>query len=317
MPNEDYVSAKYREFVDGQLGPNEVVYPHSALVEPDSTASELLTFMNGIYDPDADDDLPSEFDSSAVATLLRRGSATDHLGGHVADPPSAAIGITEKDPSMSSHQAFSQIQRSLYNHAAPYIGVMFGAPNFGKTNFGCTYIELWRELVPLKYDTEEYRIVSNLRTLDAADYYVTGLEELRDVIFGDQQFFDTDGQKGTPPEIDPDTPTFWLFDECSTHLDARTFRRQVAKHYTPLVKRFAKVNVDAMHIGHSGMDIHPELRRHTISTEFIFKTELTEADVYRKMKDDEGKDHKYLLTDVPPTTLTYDPDDFSPWQWPE
>lgn len=317
MPNEDYVSAKYREFVRGELRDNDVVYRHSAVVEPGSTASELLSFMSGIYDPEADDALPSQFEETEAATLLRRGSATDHLGRHVADPPSAAIGITENDPSLSSHQAFSKVQTSLYNHRAPYIGVMFGSPNSGKTNFAGTYLELWRDLVPMKYDTDDYVIISNLRTLEAADYYIDHWTDFRNFVFGSEEYFNTGGQKGDPPHIDPETPKFWLFDECSTHLDARTFRRQVAKHYTPLVKRFAKVNVDAMHIAHSGLDVHPELRRHTIATEFIFKRELTEADVYEKMNEDEGTEHKYRLTDIPPTTLSYDPDDFSPWQWPE
>jgi len=311
----DYSSALLGEFLRGEVGRNTELYEHTALVEPYSDSSELLSFIESIYDPQSDDDLPARAGQTKVSEVVRRTAATDHVGEHVSNPAETAIGVTENDPSMTGHQAFSKIQNSLYNNQAPYIGVMFGSPNTGKTNFACTSIELWRELVPMKYGTDDFYIISNLPSLDVCDYYVSSVDEFRALLFGDETYTETGGNEGTPPEIDPDTPVFFMFDECSTHLDARTHRHEVAKYYTPLLKRFAKVNCDAMHIAHSGLDVHPELRRHTITTEFIFKESKTEARVYEKMEDDEGTDQKYLLTDIPATSLNYSPDDFSPWKW--
>lgn len=138
------------------------------------------------------------------------------------------------------------------------------------------------ELVPLKYDRDDPVVLSNAATLGRADYVVQDIETLRELVFGNREYFESDGDRGEPPELDPDRPKFWFFDEYSTHLDARTYQYEVAKHYTPLVKRFAKVNADSVHLGHLGLDIHPELRRSTISTEFIFKSGLEEAKVYKK-----------------------------------
>lgn len=315
--NEDLVSAKLGDYVDGEIAENDDLYPHTGVVEPDSQSSELLSFMESIYNPSQDDDLPPRLHETQPAEIIRKQNATDHVGRNIPDVPSFTTGVTDRDASLESHEAFSRINNALYNNQAPYIGVMFGSPNTGKTSLGLTYLQLWRDLVPLKYDTEEFVILSNLRSLSVADHYVDDYETFRSLLFGDQTYFETGGAKGTPPQIDPSIPVFWLFDECSTHLDARTHRHDVAKHYTPLVKRFAKVNVDAIHIAHSGLDIHPELRRHTISTEFCFKRDLDECDVYNKMNDDEGTDKKYRLENIPDTSLAYDPDDFSPWRWPD
>jgi len=313
--SDDFASAKLRDFVRGRVNDNEDLYYHTGVVPPGTDSSDLLSFMESVYD--ADDDLPRRLKDTVAARDLRNQAATDHVGEHVDNIPAYAVGVTEKDVSMQSHHAFSKLQKSLHNNGAPYIGVMFGSPNSGKTNFALTYIQLWRELVELKYNHDSPVILSNLESFTPADHYVPDYETLRNLLFGDETYFETGGAKGTPPTIEPETPCFWLFDECSTHLDARTHRHPVATYYTPLLKRFAKVNVDAMHIGHSGLDIHPELRRHTISTEFIFKRDLTDADIYAKMDDDEGKDKKYHLQEIPETDLHYSPDDFSPWAWPD
>jgi len=89
---------------------------------------------------------------------------------------------------------------------------------------------------------------------------------------------------------------------------------KLANHCTPLLKRFAKVNTDAIHIGHSGLDVHKELRRSTVITKFIFKTELKTAQVYEDMIENQGNNLKYELTGLPDTTISYDPD-FAPWPW--
>lgn len=231
------------------------------------------------------------------------------------DDRASAVGLTEQEVDISSVRAFGKLQRSLLNEGAPYVSVIFGRMNYGKTSFACLLLELWLELVPLKYDRDDPVVLSNAATLGPADYVVQDIETLRELVFGDREYFESDGDRGEPPELDPDRPKFWFFDECSTHLDARTYQYEVAKHYTPLVKRFAKVNTDTVHLGHSGLDIHPELRRHTISTEFVFKTSLRTAEVYRSMDEDRGVDRKYQIQNIPDTSITYNPDDFAPFSW--
>jgi len=319
METEDssFASAKLRDFVRGEVRENRDLYPHTGLVEPGSETAELLSFMESVYDASDGDELPARLEDSRAGRTLRRIAATDRVGGAVEDLPSFAVGITETEVDISPARVFSKLQSSLLNNHAPWIGVFFGPPNTGKTSLALLYLEVWREMVGLKYDREDPLILSNSSTIEAVDHVVTDVSEFRRLLFGDDEYFETNGRHGTPPEIEQERPVYWLFDECSTHMDARTSRREVAHQYTPLVKRFAKVRVDAAHIGHSGMDIHPELRRSTIATEFLFKWRKQVADVYVSMHEDQGVDKKYRLEGIPDTTIGYDRDDFAPWSWDE
>lgn len=307
-------AAKLRNHIRGDIGENEDFYHHLGLVE--DRPLELLSFLAGIYDATEHNDLPANFKDTEAAKLLRRTGATKHIGEQIADPANYAVGLTEQDVDMSPAQAFGRIQESLINEHAPYIGVMFGAPNKGKTSLALLLVELWLELTNLKYDPETDPVVlTNASSVSVADYVVQDIDDFQALVFGSLDWFESDGEQGKPPVIDPGTPKFWLFDECSTHLDARTNAHEVATQYLPLVKRFAKVRLDALHLGHSGMDIHKDLRRSTIATEFIFKTSKKTADVFDDMHEDQGANKKYELVDIPDTSLTYEPDDFAPFSW--
>lgn len=316
--NEDgggaFASAKLRDYVLGQIKDNEDLYRHTGLVEPGTEASELLSFLEGIYDP-AVEGLPVDVQETKAGSLLRRKAGTDRIGGHISDLPSYAVGLTDSEIEISQIQAYSKIATSILNEGAPYSSLIFGSMNRGKTGFAGLWLELWRDLVPMKYGVENGVVLTNMRTLEDADYVVTDVMQFKRLAFGDDEYIATGGEKGTPPEIPPDVPKWWHFDECSTHLDARTNRYEVTQQYLPLVKRFAKVDLDAVHLGHSGMDIHADMRRDNISTEFVFKTGLKTANVYHRMFEDSGADLKYVLEEIPETSIEYDPDDYSPWQW--
>jgi hypothetical protein len=300
-----FSSAKLGDFVRGEVKENDDLYPHTGITDPGSDASELLSFLEGL---DVDSD-------SAASTLVRKSAATDRVGGSVGDIGSFAVGLTETDVDISEAQAYGKIANSILNDNAPYVAVMFGSMNYGKTSFAFLMLELWKELVEVKYGRDDPLILTNMSGLDAADHTIQSLERFRELVFGDEEYLASGGNRGVPPELDPDRPKWWHFDECSTHLDARTKGWEVPNLYLPLVKRFAKVNLDAIHLGHSGMDIHADMRRSHITTEFIFKTSKKVANVYSSMNEDAGGDLKYVLEEVPDTSIAYDPDDYSPFSW--
>jgi hypothetical protein len=316
VEDRSFNSAKLREFVQDELQAkeNNDLYPHTGIVEPGSTTEELLSFVESVYEP-SDRELPPRFENTRMAQVLRRRAATEYIGDQIPDVASFAVGLTDRDVEVSEAQALAKIAKSIVNEGAPYSSLIFGGMNTGKTGFAGLWLELWRELVPLKYGTEEYVVVTNMRTLEGADHVVTDIERFRELVFGDEEFLETGGSEGEPPEIPRETPVWWHFDECSTHLDARTNAHEVSQQYLPLVKRFAKVRVDAVHLGHSGMDIYKDMRRSQVTTEFVFKTELKTAEVYDRMVDEQGVDLKYVLEEIPETTIEYDPDDYSPWSW--
>jgi hypothetical protein len=310
-----FSAAKLREHIRGNVKENNDLYSHTGILDPNSKSQEMLSFLESIYDPHHDD-LPHDLQATRAAETIRRSAASRHVGKEIEDTPAFAVGMTEREVEISQARAFGKIQSSILNNGAPYTTVFFGGMNTGKTSMACLYVELWKDLASLKYNTNlDPVVISNAASLEVADYVAQDISRFRELVFGSDEWFESDGETGEPPVIDPNTPTFWLFDECSTHLDARTNSYEVANQYTPLLKRFAKVNVDAAHIGHSGLDVHAELRRPTIITEFIFKTGLKTADIYNSMDDDRGTDQKYELTEIPDTSLNLDPDDFAPWSW--
>lgn len=313
---KDFSTAKLRDYIQGEIKQNDDLLPHTGLVEPGTEASEILSFVETIYDS-KNYDVPDQFVDSRAGSAVRQIAATDRVGGAVQDMPSFAVGLTESEVDISQAQAFGKIAGAMLNENAPYVGVLFGQMNKGKTSFAGLWLEIWKELVPLKYgeDAADPVVLSNMTTLEAADHVVHHVDDLKRLAFGDDEFVDSGGERGTPPEIPADTPKWWHFDECSTHLDARTKGWEVPNLYLPLVKRFAKVDMDAVHIAHSGMDIHADMRRSTISTEFIFKVGLKTANVFESMFEDQGSDLKYVLEEVPDTGVEYDPDDYSPFSW--
>lgn len=310
-----FANAKLRDYVQGLIRENVDLYPHTGLALPGSDSSELLSFMESIYEPDGDGGMPGSFAESKAGTVLRKKAATDRIGGAVDDLPSFAVGLTESQVDISQIQAYSKIATSILNEGAPYSALIFGGMNRGKTGFASLWLEIWKELVPMKYGTTESYVLTNMRTLDAADYVVTDVTEFKRLCFGDDAYIESGGERGEPPVLDPGIPKWWHFDECSTHLDARTMSSQVSRLYLPLVKRFAKVRLDAVHLGHSGMDIYADMRRSHLTTEFVFKTALKEAEVYGSMFEDAGTDLKYVLQEIPETSISYDPDDYSPFSW--
>lgn len=315
-----FSSAKLREFVQGRVKSNEDLYPHTGLVGSDAPAGELLSFLEALG---LEAELGTTAGETFVGRTLRRSAATRHVGRSVGDVPSFAVGITDRDVEIGAAQAVGKMVSSLVNEGAAYIGTMFGAPKAGKTALAALQLELYLEVAPMKYgltDGDEGPVVlTNMRTLrpSVETYYVTSMDELNRLVFGDVEYQESDGERGTPPELDEARPKWWHFDECSTHLDARVFRHEVATQYTPKLKRFGKVRMDSIHIGHSGYDIHPELRRETISTEFIFKTSRKTAEVFERMHEHRGSELKYELQDIPMSKVPYDPNDFSPWEWSE
>lgn len=317
MQSDDlsFAASKLRDFVQGRVNENDSLHEHTGMVG--SEDAELLSFLTETYR--GEKDMPARLEDTEAYRAFTRTAATKQMGEAVSAGNSSlmsyVVGLTDSSVGIEDTHAFARMAKSILNEMAPYVGLMFGRMNYGKTSLALLYIELWRSLIEVKYGTDDGLVVTNVASLDAADRIVTDIEDFRYLIFGNSEYWNSNGEKGNPPVIDKDTPVFWLFDETSTHLDARTNSWEVANLYTPLVKRFAKANVDAMHIGHSGMDVHPELRRENISTEFIFKTSLKTADVFARMDDDAGADLKYELEEIPDTTLNFDPDDWSPWNW--
>jgi len=81
-----------------------------------------------------------------------------------------------------------------------------------------------------------------------------------------------------------------------------------------LVKRMRKNGVSLIIIGHTGKDLHADLRR---LCDFVKKQSKKTADLYATVKGGEGAGHVLRLDGIPDTSLDFDTEDEAQWDWGE
>jgi hypothetical protein len=298
MNDDLYTSAKLREQAARRLD-GDTRLQRSVGVALDPADRSVLSFLDGTFDS-GDLDLPTRWDATAlghaVQSALMSEMVDDALETGDAQRLAFASGISDDRLDGSNMIAHLKLSERLKNNDAPAFLLGLGNPNTGKTNFLLLLAELWLAANP------DGTIITNCRSLDAARGSV-------EYLFGTQGLYNyiTDH---------PDEPKFLFVDEGSTHFDARTNSYEVASQMTPLMKRFAKLSVDVFGtIGHTKKDVHPEIKR--LTTTAYFKPEKKVVELYEGIKEDEFTDQLFAgpLEEVAPTTIGYDPDDWSPWNF--
>lgn len=299
MNDDLYTAAKLREQAARRLDGDRRLQRSVGIAVRDRDRS-VLSFLDAAFDP-GDHDLPRRFDETdlghAVESSLMA-EAVDHALDR-GDPQRLAFfsGISDDRLDGSSLRAHLTLSEALENNDAPSFVLGLGNPNTGKTNFILLLLELWLASNP------DGTIVTNCRSLDAPRGQV-------EYVFG------TDSLYYYITKINPDEPKFVFVDEGSTHFDARTNSYEVASQMTPLAKRFAKLGVSVFAtIGHTKKDVHPEIKR--LTTLAYFKEEKKSVEVFEGVSDDQLVDPLFEgpIEAVEPTTVEYDPDDWSPWRF--
>jgi hypothetical protein len=106
---------------------------------------------------------------------------------------------------------------------------------------------------------------------------------------------------------------WYIFDEASSALSGYSHDRQkVEELMSHLVKLARKYGVNFIIVGHTGKDLHADLRR---LCDFVTKPSLKTARVYKTVENTEGVGHMFDLQGLPPTTVGFRTDDEAPWSW--
>jgi hypothetical protein len=293
MPDLDetlYTAAKLREQVSGDLDGDPRLLDHAGLPTDDTTRN-ALSFMEDTLGVRWGE---SELGSAMNSSVLTR-AATTAVEEDDATSLSYLVGVTEQELDGSSLRLPLRLDAHLENNEATAFVAGVGNPNTGKTNLMALLAELRNATV------DDLLILTNSRSWDFADRYVMSAHDLAVALL----------QHRSRPK--------WVFlDEGSTHFDARTFSREVATQFTPLAKRFAKLNVDAFGtVGHTGKDLHPEVKR--LTTLAYFKHEKKRADFYSNWdaESDMPEDRLFggTVENLEPALSEPDPDDAAPWAW--
>ncbi|QZP39841.1 hypothetical protein [Halobaculum magnesiiphilum] len=288
-------AAKLREQIAGRLDGGPDLLDHAGMhADPDDRAS--LSFVeHAIADADGS---ATEFADTALGSEVRKTLDTDVASEAIAEGNanlmSHLVGVTEQELDASAVRLPMMLMDELENNGAPAFIAACGNPNTGKTNTMLLLCEVARASL------DELSVIANF-SADCVDRRVTSAHELAVALIEDR-----------------DVPKIVVIDEGSTHFDARTFRREVAVQFTPLAKRFAKLNVFACGtICHTGKDLHPEYKR--LATLPFFKSEPQVAEFFSSWDAEEDFPEDRLfsgeLTALEEAASSYDPNDSAPWQW--
>jgi len=291
-------AAKLYEQVAGRIESHAEHPAHTGL--PLSPAdSSNLTFVDTALRQADRPGLPTSFGETHLGELLdthyRTEAARQAIETEHATALSYLVGVTEQDLDASALRLPLQLDEAMTNNdATAFIGGA-GNPNTGKTNLVALLAELRSATV------DDLLVISNSRSWPRTDMVVTSAHDLALTCIENR-----------------DRPKFVFIDEGSTHFDARTNRREVAVQFTPLAKRFAKLNVDVFGtVGHTGKDLHPELKR--LLTLAFFKHSKKEVEFFENWPADSDTPTDRLfggmVEELEPALEEPDPNDAAPWAW--
>lgn len=308
-PSEEFsTSAELRSYIENNLSDeNTDVYPHTGLISnPD--ALELMNFLSNAYDGEQEN-MPYRFRETKLGEQMRKSEATKTASKAVAEGNISQMkfvsGKQTYDIDATSLHALIQLRDRLSKDA--YVQYLFGHMGNGKTDFATLQGELAnREL--------GYEIGSNIKSLKEKDAFIRN--------YGSLLRWLADGQKVSSideiVEKDIDvSDKLLIFDEASSHASGYSNDAyETQKKLGVMVKKIRKVNGRMIVIGHTGKDLHPDIRR---LAECAAKVSKKTVEFYNTVTENgEGKGFKDSIGGIPKTNWnSYDTNEITNWDWSE
>jgi predicted XRE-type DNA-binding protein len=264
-------------------------HPWAGVVE-DARIREHLTFFAESIDGDP-------LEHTYVRRVLRRyGTEAVARAVEQGDETSAEylVGLPSYERDVSGIHAIRQLGDWLLDSEETKIIYQAGNMGRGKTDLSLLLAEIVLDR------EEDAEIASNIRSSDLR--YIGDYPTLRKWV-----------ESG-----DVGAGRWFIFDEASSELSGYSGdREQVEKHVSSLMKKARKNGIGGLIvIGHTGKDVHPDIRR---LSDYLQKRGKTSARIYSslRMKNDEavGVGHIMDLDRIPPTSLDYDTADSASWDW--
>jgi len=299
MSSEEYrgksPTASFREYQRGQTTKESKVEPWAGMIQRED--EDLFLALSEAFRGHG------SFETTNVYERLLRASATRNAARAIRQDDHATlfnfVGETGDKRDLSGVQTLRKLQDSISRPA--YVAYIFGAMGNGKTDFALLLSELWRDAKTQKgYDVE---LASNVKTWERGET-IRRYDDFLDWL---------EVEEGDDFE---DKRRLFIFDEASSHASGYSEDAQDARRMGKLVNVIRKKMASIIIIGHTGKDVHPDIRRK--ATHFIKKESLKEAIISTPETDSEGKmspETEFKLKDVPPTSEVFRTDEESRWSW--
>ena len=293
-----YAAQDLREVVDGATRKQADLSP-GALLMPSQDMTSLYTFLEDCYQPLADSD-PWDFDDTETGRLLRRRMGSEKArqavkSGNISEQR-YLTGRLDTSLNVSGLHGVKQLEEIVVRTA--WICYLFGHMGNGKTDFALLLVQLW---MWNREDVGPENVITNVHSAASRNgfTYVSSYGALK------RAMETLEGEK------------LVLFDEASSHASGYSHKAQeVQKKLSPMMKYIRKRAGSLLMIGHTGKDVHPDVRRLATA---VTKQEKKLATFYESVDSDtqEGVDEIFALEGIPATTLDYDTLEESEWSWSE
>lgn len=187
-----------------------------------------------------------------------------------------ANGLMQEDSSISQFHRIKQIQKII--SVKGRIFQFSGNPDSGKTNFGLFCLELWQEETggTVITNMESVKVGKTAKTFEELKEYA---EKFKRWVF--------------------------LMEDASNHISGYSVDTKVVEDkIRPFKNELAKLGGNLFLLGHTGKDIHPDLRRNSYR---VHKPNKKTANLYKT--DDKGRKADKIATysGIPKSGISYNP----------
>lgn len=318
MNNEEsshfHTAAELRAFIQGDLGnDNDFLHKHLGFA-PNKDKLEFLNTITSLYNPD-NPEMPHEFKNTDLGKMIIKNMAT--LTGSKAvkqgniSQMKFLTGLQNYEKDISGLHTLIELEEKLNQDA--YIAYLFGHMGNGKTDFAFLLGELGIKRNNLEIATN----VKSATETDKNIEYIYTYGQLLEWLTGGhkvESLQEVEKLRNEGKEIDASNKLF-IFDEGSNFASGYSQDAyETQKKLGNTVKLIRKVGGRLIIIGHTGKDVHPDIRR--LTDDCITKVSTKTAEFYKSVNESgNGVDLKYVLSNIPPTNLTYDTLEISFWDW--
>lgn len=203
-----------------------------------------------------------------------------------------ASGVVNSSNDISGVDLYERLRDFITRTAG--VTTIYGHMGTGKTDLAMLLAELWKRATGGV-------VASNVRSAKEVDYEVTDVDTLHEFINGD-----LDG-------VSKETPKLFIGDEFSSHASGYAHdRAKVEQNLSSTLKLMRKAGVSVIIIGHTGVDIHPDVRR---LSKTVWKDSKKNATVYEEIENGDPEGELFSLDKIPETGWTYDTLEETDWDW--
>ncbi|OUJ18598.1 putative ATPase AAA+ superfamily [Methanonatronarchaeum thermophilum] len=278
----------------------QYLHRHMGLVKNKKTL-ELLNYLSHNWPKihkeatSRDKQLPLDFMDSEIAKSVIRKEATALLNKAVIDGNISVMkrvsGRKTRGKDISGIKTLRKIERKMDKPV--WICYVFGNMGTGKTDLALLLSELWKSG---GYNRE---IGSNIKSFKEKERYINNFQALKTWLSSNKK------------------EKIFVFDEASSHVSGYgSDSYDATKYFSKLLKKFRKHKAHLIIIGHTGKDVHPEIRR--LASDKIKKITKKDAVFCNEIgKDGEPEEIELEIKGIPRTNYTFDTYESTGWRWKE